>query len=218
MFGKLFFLIQNYFTKEEITLINEIHVSLLHIFGEELKQNDYFNLQVDKELIFVKYAIESSINKNHFLKNSWLEIIRILINSKRFYLQQSSEIQEIEKKIKYFNNSSYNLLSIEEKIHILDFLINSAYETSIIREEIKEEINKRNELKKEKSSLEFELRTQELRKREIERSDKFVEAKTKIEILNNKIFEIEENSLFSRIEINRKKKEFDIERERYKSV
>ena len=80
------------------------------------------------------------------------------------------------------------------------------------------EINKRNELKKEKSSLEFELRTQELRKREIERSDKFVEAKTKIEILNNKIFEIEENSLFSRIEINRKKKEFDIERERYKSV
>ena len=166
----------------------------------------------------MKYAIESSIIKNHFLKNSWLEIIRILINSKRFYLQQSSEIQEIEKKIKYFNNSSYNLLSIEEKIHILDFLINSAYETSIIREEIKEEINKRNELKKEKSSLEFELRTQELRKREIERSDKFVEAKTKIEILNNKIFEIEENSLFSRIEINRKKKEFDIERERYKSV
>ena len=166
----------------------------------------------------MKYAIESSINKNHFLKNSWLEIICILINSKRFYLQQSSEIQEIEKKIKYFNNSSYNLLSIEEKIHILDFLINSAYETSIIREEIKEEINKRNELKKEKSSLEFELRTQELRKREIERSDKFVEAKTKIEILNNKIFEIEENSLFSRIEINRKKKEFDIERERYKSV
>lgn len=110
------------------------------------------------------------------------------------------------------------MLSIEEKLLILEFLVNSAYETSIIRNEIKEEINKKNELKKEKSSLDFELKTQELRKKEIERSDKFVEAKTKIEILNSKIVEIEENSSYSRIEINRKKKELDIERERYKSV
>ena len=116
------------------------------------------------------------------------------------------------------NIGNYNLLSIEEKILMLEFLINSAYETSIIRDEIKEEISKKNDLKKEKSSLEFELKTQELRKKEIERSDKFIEAKTKIDILNNKIIEIEENSIYSRIEINRRKKELDIERERYRSV
>ncbi len=147
-----------------------------------------------------------------------MEIIRILINSKKFNLLVTKDIEDIGKRIKYINFNTYNLLSLEEKILILEFLINSAYETSIIRDEIKEEISRKNDLKKEKSSLEFELKTQEMRKKEIERTEKFIEAKTKIEILNKKIVEIEEATTLSRIEINRKKKELDIERERYKSV
>ena len=198
-------------------MINEIHVSLLYIFGDELSEIDLFNLQDDIELLFIKLAVDNS-SKKHVFKHSWLEIIRILINSKRFNLLVTKDIEDIGKRIKYINHHTYNLLSIEEKVIILEFLINSAYETSIIRDEIKEEICRKNDLKKEKSGLEFELKTQELRKREIERSEKFIEAKAKIEILNKKIVEIEETNTYSRIEINRKKKELDIERERYKSV
>jgi hypothetical protein len=198
-------------------LINEIHVSLLYIFGDELTEIDLFNLQDDTELLFIKVAVDNS-SKKHVFKHSWLEIIRILINSKKFNLLVTKDIEDIGKRIKYLNFNTYNLLSLDEKILILEFLINSAYETSIIRDEIKEEISRKNDLKKEKSGLEFELKTQEMRKKEIERTEKFIEAKMKIDILNKKIVEIEETTTLSRIEINRKKKELDIERERYKSV
>lgn len=198
-------------------MINEIHVSLLYIFGDELSEMDLFSIQGETELLLVKITVDNS-SKKHVFKHSWLEIIRILINSKKFNLLVNKQIYELGKRIKTMNLNTYNLLSIEEKILILEYLINSAYETSIIRDEIKEEISRKNDLKKEKSNLENELRTQELRKKEIERSDKYIEAKTKIEILNNKIIEIEENTSLSRIDINRKKKELDIERERYKSV
>ena len=156
--------------------------------------------------------------KNNLFKYSWLEIIRILINSKRYNLLVDKDLEEIAKKIQYIDLAKYNLLSLDEKIKLLDFLINSAYETSTIRKEIKEVIDKKNDFKREKSSLELQLKTHELRKREIDNSEKFLNAKFKIDILNNKINHIEENSKHSRVEIIRKKKEFDKEREGYKSV
>ena len=109
---------------------------------------DYFNLQEDKEIIFVKVAVEHT-SKKHVFKNCWLEIIRILINSKRFTLLANKDMDDISRRIKHMNIGNYNLLSIEEKILMLEFLINSAYETSIIRDEIKEEISKKNDLKKD---------------------------------------------------------------------
>ena len=83
--------------------------------------------------------------KNNLFKYSWLEIIRILINSKRYNLLVDKDLEEIAKKIQYIDLAKYNLLSLDEKIKLLDFLINSAYETSTIRKEIKEVIDKKND-------------------------------------------------------------------------
>lgn len=182
-----------------------------------MKEINISNLKGNNEIILMKVAYESSDKKNIF-KNSWLEMIRILINSKRFNLLVNTEIQDLAIKLKYMNLSHYNLLSIELKILLIEFLINSAYETSIIREKIKKEIRKKNDLKKEKLSLQLELKNKELRKREIKSSHDFLDAQTKIDFLNKKIIEIDENSIYSRIVINRNKKELDIERERYISV
>ena len=68
----------------------------------------------------------------------------------------NSELDKISKKLIDLTPNEYIILSVEEKISILDFLINSIYETNQIKEIIKNELERKFELKREKTGLEYE--------------------------------------------------------------
>ena len=68
----------------------------------------------------------------------------------------NSELDKISKKLIDLTPNEYIILSVEEKISILDFLINSIYETNQIKEIIKNELERKFELKREKNGLEYE--------------------------------------------------------------
>ena len=68
----------------------------------------------------------------------------------------NSELDKISKKLIDLTPNEYIILSVEEKISILDFLINSIYETNQIKEIVKNELERKFELKREKNGLEYE--------------------------------------------------------------
>ena len=83
-------------------------------------------------------------------------MIKFMLNSKLFKLMMNSELDKISKKLIDLTPNEYIILSVEEKISILDFLINSIYETNQIKEIIKNELERKFELKREKNGLEYE--------------------------------------------------------------
>lgn len=68
------------------------------------------------------------------------------------------DLVEISKKLEDLTPDRYNSkLLLDEKIKILDYLINSVYETNQVKEIVKNELEKKFELKREKSALDYEL-------------------------------------------------------------
>ena len=114
-------------------------------------------------------------------------------------------------------------LDTNERIEILFYLINSSYDLKVIRQHIKTEYLKKNELLKEKNILEFEFRIKENRKREIEKMEKFQKANFKIKILNERIEKLEKNpeeilKIYKENNVQKFKKDLEMEKERYLSV
>jgi len=207
----------NYFGNQEISILNSVHITFISLFYEQIKKkelNDFFD---DKNLLMFKIAFENTKLEN--IKYIWLEIFRFLVESPFFNLMANDDIINLSKRLKYFNSKDYNLLSIEEKLLILEFLCNTALDTDAIRDVIKNEIEKKKELKAEINNLELELKTFDSRKRELERQEKFTQPKTKIETLTKRLdCLVEENPNLSRLELTKLRKELELEREQFKSV
>lgn len=157
LFSSIFYLKKKSLVNEEIKLINEIHISLLAVFVDHINNFETQDFIQNKDLLMLKFCAESK-NPRYFLKKCWIETLKIIINSKQYRMMITPEIIEISKKLEDLTPKQYNSkLSLNEKIALLEFLINSVYETHQIKEIVKNELEKKFELKREKNALEYEL-------------------------------------------------------------
>jgi len=115
---------------------------------------------------------------------------------------------------------AYNtMLSFEDKLNILESLILLCYETSFIRDAIKEAQEDRNEIKKSEKEMEEDLKEIESKKREYERQEQFTQPQAKIEEINKKLSTLsEDNSTLSRQEITKLRKSLEHEKNEFKAV
>jgi hypothetical protein len=204
---------------EELNLINEIHISLLYIFLEELDTIDFAEFTNENELLLLKVAIQENPSKRLILNKTWTEVLRIITSCSIYDLMLTPVVKDISSRLKYITSSMYNTLSYDEKIAMLEYLVNTAISTEFIKDIIKEHINSRNELNKEKSGLTLELKEMESRKRELERKEKFTNPKVKIESLNKRLSTlVEDNVGLSRSELTKLRKSIEQEREEFTSV
>lgn len=214
-----------HFSEEEIPLITEIHTVLLFIIGEQIRKYDYTTLLAneDYEVMLIKLALENtSLSSRLVFKKSWPEIIRLVIHSgnQAFSLMVTEELNNISQKLRHLTTKSYNLaLTYEEKVGILEYLVNTVVNSDFVREIVKEDIEKRTLLNREKSDLHNELKANEIRKKEIERQEKFTQPRQKVDSLTARLQTlVEDNQHLSRQELTKLRKELEQEREQFKSV
>ena len=132
---------------------------------------------------------------------------------------RSDDIKRISSLLKEMNLKSYNTLSLDDKIALLEYMIDSAVSTDFIKDIIKEDLEKRNNINKEKNQLLLEMKQFEQRKRELERQEKFTDSQSKVETLNKKLSTLhDDNNHLSRLQLTKLKKSLEQEREKYISV
>ena len=211
------FVALNYYGDDEISVLNSIHITFMKIFYEQIKKKELNEFFDDKNLLMFKIAYENTKLEN--FKFLWLEIFRFLMESPFFNLMVNDEVRDLSEKLSIIKSTQYNLLSIDEKLLILDFLCNTVLDTDPIRDVIKNEIERKKELKAEITNLELELKSFESRKKELERQEKFTQPKIKIETLTKRLESlVEDNPNLSRLELTKLRKEIELEREQFKSV
>ena len=214
----------------EIILLSSIHISLIYLLF-----SDFSNLQLidiynnnDIETLILKIIVDNNQNdiKNlySFIYLSWPELIRLIFYSYTFNINHymSDEIKtNINKKLGNVKDVlAYNtVLSFEDKLNILESLILLCYETSFIRDAIKEAQEDRNEIKKSEKEMEEDLKEIESKKREYERQEQFTQPQAKIEEINKKLSTLsEDNSTLSRQEITKLRKSLEHEKNEFKAV
>jgi hypothetical protein len=163
----------------------------------------------------MKMGIDNSSKKN-ILKGCWIEVLKIVILSKSFDFMSTVDLKNLANKIKHdVNPKNFNiLLTYEEKIQLLEYLVNSSFDFGLVRDSIKETLDKKAELKRRKFELEGELRELELKMKEIS-MENIETIRENINSLTESINNyLEENPGLSRQEATRKKKELESEREK----
>ena len=214
----------------EIILLSSIHISLIYLLF-----SDFSNLQLidiynnnDIETLILKIIVDNNQNdiKNlySFIYLSWPELIRLIFYSYTFNINHymSDDIKtNINKKLGNVKDVlAYNtMLSFEDKLNILENLILLCYETSFIRDAIKEAQEDRNEIKKSEKEMEEDLKEIESKKREYERQEQFTQPQAKIEEINKRLSTLsEDNSTLSRQEITKLRKSLEHEKNEFKAV
>lgn len=130
--------------------IKKLYISFATGFAKSISEFDVQDLSAfDKDLIIFKYANENT-NEEAFFARCWPSMIRIICNSSKYKLLVSDQIKVTADKLGKTD------LSIEEHCNLLQFLVNTSFETKIIKEIIKQETEKINELTREKMILEVE--------------------------------------------------------------
>lgn len=211
------FVALNYFGEKEIPILNSIHITFVKIFYDQIKKKELNEFFDDKNLLMFKIAYENTEIEN--FKFLWLEIFNFLVESPFFNLMVNEDVKTLSKRLSTLNYDQYNMLSVEEKLLILEFLCNTVLDTDSIRDVIKNEIEKKKELKAEIANIELELKSYDARKRELERQEKFTQPKIKIETLTKRLETlVEDNPSLSRLELTKLRKEIELEREQFKSV
>lgn len=211
-------------------LCQDMFISLISLYIEEISSLDsgeFYYGEENQEFEIKLYMIKTSFQNNntygkyYYLRHSWTEILYIIISSKKFSFLVDDNLYKLKDKISSLNSVEEFLkkFTLIDKIQILSFLINSSFEFDSIRTKIKEDIDSKTELKKEKNSIEMDLKSLEARKRELERSEKFNKPAEKIEQLNNQLNTlIEDNQHLGRKELYKLRKELENEREDYKGI
>ena len=216
--------------ESEIILLSSIHISLIYLLF-----SDFSNLQLidiynnnDIETLLLKIIVDNNQNeiKNlyTFIYLAWPELIRLIFYSYTFNINHymPDEIKtNINKKLGNVKDVlAYNtVLSFEDKLNILESLILLCYETSFIRDAIKEAQEDRNEIKKSEKEMEEDLKEIESKKKELERQEQFTQPQAKIEEINKKLSTLsEDNSTLSRQEITKLRKSLEHEKNEFKAV
>ena len=214
----------------EIILLSSIHISLIYLL-----MNDFSNLQLvevynnnDIETLLLKILIDNTKNdiKNlyTFIYLTWPELIRLIFFSYTFnknrYMADEIKTSINEKLGKVKDVISYNtVLNFEDKMMIIENLILLCYETSFIRDAIKEAQEDRNEIKRREKELEEDLKEIETKKKGLERQEQFTQPQAKIEEINKKLSTLsEDNSNLTRQELTRLRKKMEQEKNEFKAV
>ena len=157
-----------------INLMKEIIYSLVSILLDELIQEDTDDLDFendDKDNILLKLIFRYSHQKRENIFNfSLIEILKVFVFSPKFELLVNDEVKELVKtKFHEFQcmDDFYSMLNLDEKILIIDFLINNCFELEVIREKLNRDILEKVDLKREKVNLEIELKNYENKKKEL---------------------------------------------------
>ena len=218
------------YTDSEIILLSSIHVSLIYLL-----MADFSNMQLidiynnnDIETSLLKVIIDNNKNdiKNlySFIYLTWPELIRLIFFSYTFnknHYMEDEVRNNINKKLGNVKDiiSYNNLLNFEDKLTILENLILLCYETSFIRDAIKEAQEDRNEIKRREKELEEDLKEIESKKKGLERQEQFTQPQMKIDEINKKLSTLsEDNSNMTRQELARLRKKLEHEKNEFKTV
>ena len=218
------------YTDSEIILLSSIHVSLIYLL-----MADFSNMQLidiynnnDIETSLLKVIIDNNKNdiKNlySFIYLTWPELIRLIFFSYTFnknHYMEDEVRNNINKKLGNVKDiiSYNNLLNFEDKLTILENLILLCYETSFIRDAIKESQEDRNEIKRREKELEEDLKEIESKKKGLERQEQFTQPQMKIDEINKKLSTLsEDNSNMTRQELARLRKKLEHEKNEFKTV
>lgn len=138
---------------QNFEIFERILIQLSKLFSTSLKENDILadELKVDKDLFIIKFCSENNfIDMESFYSKCYPEILRILVNSKRFGLMANDNIRTNTEK-------NLRLLNTEDRIEVLFYLVNSAFDLSSIKQQIKYENDLRNDLIRERNTLDYEM-------------------------------------------------------------
>ncbi|MCQ2816921.1 MAG: hypothetical protein MJ252_06625 [archaeon] len=211
--------------EKEIILLSEVFCTLLQILLKELGSKDLHSLQnaLDEELILVKIIYDNLVSLNHtqriFLAQTWPELVKIFLFCKTFpHFDDISE--ELVEKLKGLSVENFSKrLTYEDKIYLLKDLLFNAYGTEVVRERIKADQEKKNEIKKNRRDLEEELRIALQKKKEFERQEKFLQPELKIEQINKRLSTLSEDNMdLSRFQLGKLRKEVEKERDQFKTI
>jgi uncharacterized damage-inducible protein DinB len=210
---------ENY-KKGEIFLLNSIHISLIFLLICELGDIPLLDLYNKREieLIMLKVIVEykkDDIKKIFsFIYYSWPELIRLFLISNTFNRNIDLNDTLLEKLYNIKDNLSYNTeINFDEKILILEKLIHICYETNFIRNVIKDEQDRKNEMKKKERELDEQLKDIESRKREMERQYQFTQPEMRIEEINQKLKNLPNKN---KSECKKIKSKLEAEKEKFK--
>jgi len=170
------------------------------------------------ELIMLKVIVEykkDDIKKIFSLiYYSWPELIRLFLISNTFNRNFDLNDTLLEKLYNFKDNLSYNTeINFDEKILILEKLIHICYETNFIRNVIKDEQDRKNEMKKKEKELDEQLKDIESRKREMERQYQFTQPEMRIEEINKKLKNLPNKN---KSECKKIKSKLEAEKEKFK--
>jgi len=206
---------------ESEEIFNKLVILFISFYVMYSYGSDPTEFEFDKGLLLLRTLKENiNTNLNEIAKKTWREIFNTIVESKKFNLLVGEEIFAIHKRIKEISHSEESNfhLNLNERIAILFYLSNSAMDVNKIKDLVKSEFEKKANLLREKISLRLEYKNKDLRKKEIEKSERFLKAPQRIEELNIKLEEIELiNSIPSKV-LLKQKKEIEIERERFSSL
>ena len=210
------------YKKGEIFLLSSIHISLIFLLICELSEMTLLDLYNKKEIELIMLKIITEHKKNDinkvfsFIYNSWPELIRLFLLSNSFNKNCVVDNYFYEKIYNIHDVISYNTaLNFEEKIILLEKLIFICYETNFVRNTIKDDQEKKNEMKKKERELDEQLKEIESRKKEMERQNQFTQPELRIEEINKKLKNLLQKN---KSEYRKSKSKLEAEREKFKKL
>lgn len=133
--------------------MDKFYEALVCLFGSFLISLDITDFgKEDFDLVIFKICAEANclIPDNSLYSFSWRTLIKIIVHSKKF------SFLVLNKEIKNYSENLNNL-NLLEHLTLISFLIDTTFEFKIMKDYIKGEIDKLNELSKEKVLLELEM-------------------------------------------------------------
>ena len=212
---------ENY-KKGEVFLLSSIHISLVFLLICELSEMTLLDLYNKKEveLIMLKIITEhikyDIVKVFSFIYYSWPELIRLFLISNAFNKKCIIDNSLLEKIYSIHDVISYNTdLNFEEKILLLEKLIFICYETNFVRNTIKDDQEKKNEMKKRERELDEQLKEVDSRKKEMERQNQFTQPELRLEEINKKLKNLSQKN---KIEYKKSKAKLEGERDKFKNL
>jgi hypothetical protein len=137
---------------ENYEIFETVLIQLTKLFSSSLKESDITeDLKVDKDLFIIKFCYENNFSDiESFYTKCYPAILRILVNSRRFGLMANE-------KIKDYVHRNLKTLKTQERIEVLFYLVNSAFDLTSVKQQIKYVSDLRNDLLRERNTLDYEL-------------------------------------------------------------
>lgn len=210
------------YKKGEIFLLSSIHISLIFLLICELSEMTLLDLYNKKEIELIMLKVITEHKKDDikkvfsFLYYSWPELIRLFILSNSFNKNCILDTSLMDKVYNITDIISYNNdLNFEEKILLLEKLIFICYETNFVRNTIKDDQERKNEMKKRERELDEKLKDIESQKKEMERQNQFTQPELRIEEINKKLKNLSQKN---KSEYKKVKSKLETEREKFKTL